>query len=136
MPLIRIDVVDHHSPEQLRGIADAVHRAVVEVLGIPERDRFQIITTHPAEQLIALDAGLGFSRSPNVVMIQIFTQGGRSIETKQQLFAHIAEQLATVGVDGPDVFVGIVENGPQDWSFGYGRAQYLTGELAVPGRTA
>jgi hypothetical protein len=25
-----------------------------------------------------------------------------------------------------------VENGPQDWSFGFGVAQYQTGELAVP----
>jgi Tautomerase enzyme len=136
MPLVRIDVVDHHSPQQLRDIADAVHRAVVDVLGIPERDRFQIITTHRPEEVIALDAGLGFDRSPNVVMIQIFTQGGRSIETKQCLFGAIAEQLATVGIEGPDVFVGIVENGAQDWSFGFGKAQYLTGELAVPASTA
>lgn len=28
------------------------------------------------------------------------------------------------------------ENGPEDWSFGFGRAQYVTGELAVPGTTA
>ncbi|MFF3904504.1 hypothetical protein ACFYZJ_00500 [Streptomyces sp. NPDC001848] len=35
---------------------------------------------------------------------------------------------------GEDVFIGIVENGPQDWSFGFGRAQYTEGDLAVPGR--
>jgi phenylpyruvate tautomerase PptA (4-oxalocrotonate tautomerase family) len=132
MPLVRIDVTDHHTPEQIRDIADAIHRAVVDVLGIPERDRFQIITAHRPGEIIALDAGLGFDRSPEVVMVQIFTQGGRSERTKQNLFAQLAARLAQVGIDGADVFVGIFENGPQDWSFGFGKAQYLTGELAVP----
>ncbi|GAS95948.1 probable 4-oxalocrotonate tautomerase [Mycolicibacterium canariasense] len=132
MPLVRIDIVDHRTPEQIRAIADAVHRAVVDVLGIPERDRFQIVTTHRPGEIVALDAGLGFDRSPDVVMIHIFTQAGRSDTTKRDLFARIAERLAGVGVDGRDVFVGITENGAQDWSFGFGKAQYLTGELAVP----
>lgn len=29
--------------------------------------------------------------------------------------------------------MGFVENTPADWSFGFGRAQYTTGELATPG---
>jgi phenylpyruvate tautomerase PptA (4-oxalocrotonate tautomerase family) len=132
MPLVRIDLVDHHTPERIRAIADAVHRAIVDVLGIPERDRFQIVTAHRPGEIVALDAGLGFDRSPDVVMIQIFTQAGRSDATKRDLFARIADQLAGTGVDGRDLFVGITENGPQDWSFGFGRAQYLTGELAIP----
>lgn len=135
MPLVRIDIADHHTPEKVRAIADAVHRAIVDVLGIPERDRFQIVTAHRPGEIVALDAGLGFDRSPDVVMIQIFTQAGRSEATKRDLFGRIAEHLAGVGVDGRDVFIGITENGPQDWSFGFGRAQYLTGELAIPSAT-
>jgi hypothetical protein len=65
-------------------------------------------------------------------MIQIFTQRGRSDDTKQRLYAAINSALAAVGVAGEDVFIGYVENGPQDWSFGFGTAQYLTGELGVP----
>lgn len=67
-------------------------------------------------------------------MIQVFTQGGRTDEIKQQLYAAIATDLAEVGVAGEDVFIAYVENGPQDWSFGFGRAQYVTGELGVPAR--
>lgn len=134
MPLVRIDVTEGRPATEVRAIADAVHDAIVAVYGIPPRDRFQIITEHPTGQIIAEDAGLGFERTGGVVMIQIFTQGGRSVEVKQRLYAAIAEQLATVGVEGVDVFIGYVENGPQDWSFGFGRAQYLTGELAVPAR--
>lgn len=132
MPLVRIDVMTGHDPQHLRQIADGVQTALVSTYGIPERDRFQIITEHPASQIIALDAGLGFERSEGVVMIQIFTQQGRSPEAKQQLYSAICEQLQGLDVRAEDVFIGYIENRPEDWSFGFGRAQYVTGELAVP----
>lgn len=134
MPLVRIDVNAGRSPEQISSIADAIHDAIVAEYGIPARDRFQIITEHQSGQIIAQDAGLGFERSSGVVMIQIFTQHGRTPEAKQSLYARIAEALGERGVEGNDVFIGYVENGPEDWTFGFGRAQYLTGELAVPNR--
>lgn len=65
-------------------------------------------------------------------MIQIFTQIGRDQTAKTALFDKITSELSRVGVDGADVFIGYVENGARDWSFGFGRAQYVTGELAVP----
>jgi len=136
MPLVRIDLLQGRSTDQVRAIADGIHAAIVEVYGIPPRDRFQIISENPATMIIAEDAGLGFERSDGTVMIQIFTQRGRTTETKQALYSRIAEKLGEVGVAGADVFIGYVENGPEDWSFGFGRAQYLTGELAVPASRA
>lgn len=132
MPLVRIDLNATHTPERTRTIADAIHEAIVEIYGIPARDRFQIINRHQPGDIIAEDAGLGFERSNDVVMIQIFTQEGRSPETKQALHARIAEGLAKVGIAGEDVFIGYVENTFYDWSFGFGTAQYVTGELGVP----
>ncbi|MET8767138.1 tautomerase family protein [Streptomyces sp. NPDC004658] len=134
MPLVRIDLVRGRRPDDIRAIADAAHRALVDVLDIPERDRFQIITEHDADHVIALDAGLGFERTGGLVMIQIFTQSGRSTEVKQRVYRTVAKRLEALGIAGEDVFVSIVENGPQDWSFGFGRAQYVEGDLAVPGR--
>ncbi|MDY0892340.1 tautomerase family protein [Frigoribacterium sp. CFBP9039] len=132
MPLVRIDLMTGRTPEQITSIADAIHQAIVDVYGIPVRDRFQVVNELPAGRIIAEDAGLGFERTRGVVMIQIFTQRGRSDETKQALYARIAAGLDAVGVAGEDVFIGYVENGPQDWSFGFGVAQYLNGELRVP----
>lgn len=132
MPLVRIDLNESHTPEQVRTISDAIHEAIVEVYGIPVRDRFHIINRHQPGEIIAEDAGLGFERSEGVVMIQVFTQEGRSPEAKQELYSHIAEKLGQVGITGEDVFIGYVENTFYDWSFGFGMAQYVTGELAVP----
>ncbi|AGM26760.1 putative 4-oxalocrotonate tautomerase [Mycobacteroides abscessus] len=132
MPLVRIDLTADRSRAEQRAIADAVHDGLVAVLKIPARDRFQIITAHGAGDIIAEDAGLGFRRSRSVVIVHIFTQTGRTTETKQRIFAELADRLGAVGVNGADLFVGISENGPQDWSFGFGHAQYVTGELTVP----
>jgi len=132
MPLVRIDVTAGRSAEELQAISRAVHEAIVDEYRIPERDYFHILTEHTAGQLVAQDAGLGFERSGGVVMLQIFTQRGRSIEAKQSLYARIHQALGGVGVAGEDIFLGYVENGPEDWTFGFGRAQYLTGELKVP----
>ncbi|WP_426998363.1 tautomerase family protein [Pseudarthrobacter sp. N5] len=134
MPLVRIDVNEGRSPEALRHLSQSIHDAILAEYGIPERDYFHILTEHPGGQIFAQDAGLGFERTHGVVMIQIFTQGGRSQDAKQSLFAAVAAKLGEAGVAGEDVFIGYVENTAGDWSFGFGRAQYVTGELAVPGK--
>ncbi|WP_433177499.1 tautomerase family protein [Actinoallomurus sp. CA-150999] len=134
MPLVRIDLIRGRRPDDIRAIADATHRALVDVLEIPERDRFQIITEHDTDHVIALDAGLGFERTDRLVMIQIFTQSGRTTEVKQHVYRTIAKQLEPLGIAGEDIFISIMENDPQDWSFGHGRAQYTEGLLPIPGR--
>ncbi|WP_413250084.1 tautomerase family protein [Sinomonas flava] len=134
MPLIRIDVAAGRTPEELAGISRTIHDAVLAEYRIPERDYFHIITEHAPGQIVAQDAGLGFDRTAGAVMIQIFTQGGRTQEAKEALFEAIARNLGEAGVPGEDVFIGYVENTAGDWSFGFGRAQYVTGELAVPAR--
>jgi phenylpyruvate tautomerase PptA (4-oxalocrotonate tautomerase family) len=111
MPLVRIDLVKGKGEAQLQAVADAIHAAIVEVMGIPERDRFQIITEHDPHQIIAQDAGLGFARNAHgVIVIEIITQTGRTNETKQRLYATIAASLAAAGVPGEDVFISYVEN--------------------------
>jgi phenylpyruvate tautomerase PptA (4-oxalocrotonate tautomerase family) len=134
MPLVRIDVAAGRTPEEVARISRAIHEAILAEYRIPERDYFHIVTEHAPGQIVAQDAGLGFERSGGVVMIQIFTQGGRSQEAKEALFAAVARNLADAGVAGEDVFIGYVENTAGDWSFGFGRAQYVTGELAAPTR--
>lgn len=46
MPLVRIDVNEGSSPEQLRGISERIHNAILAEYRIPERDYFHILTEH------------------------------------------------------------------------------------------
>jgi 4-oxalocrotonate tautomerase len=46
MPLVRIDLRAGTSAEYRKALGDGVHRAMVEALGAPADDRFQVITEH------------------------------------------------------------------------------------------
>lgn len=129
MPLVRIDVQTGRTPAELRRIADVVQDVMLDVFAAPARDRYQIITEHPPGQIIAEDTGLGLERTEGLLVVQIFQQG-RSEEQKQAAYEHLAKRLeAECGVRPEDLIVSVVANTTADWSFGLGRAQFLTGEL-------
>lgn len=129
MPLVRIDVQQGRSPELLRLIADTVQEVMEDVFAAPPRDRYQIITEHPVGHIIAEDSGLGIERSAGVTIIEIVQQG-RSEEQKRDAYRELARRLeADCGIQSSDLIVSISANGRQDWSFGFGRAQFLDGDL-------
>jgi phenylpyruvate tautomerase PptA (4-oxalocrotonate tautomerase family) len=127
MPLVRIDVLDGRTPEQLAAIGDGVHRAMVETIAVPALDRFQVISRHPPARLIFDPEYVGIHRSPDIVIIQITLNAGRPVEKKRALYVAIARNLAAnPGVRPEDVFVSLVEVPRENWSFGNGIAQYAT----------
>lgn len=128
MPLVRISLSSDRPAEARRPIADAVHRALVEEVGIPEGDRFQIIEVLPADAMLFDRHYLDVARQ-DVVCVQITLRAGRDADLKQRLHARIAKEAAAVGVRPQDVFVVLTENGAADWSLGYGQAQLLDEDL-------
>ena len=129
MPLVRIDLVEGRTAEEVRLIADTVQEVMLEVFAAPPRDRYQVVTEHPAGQIIAEDTGLGFERTDDVTVIQIFQQG-RSEEQKRAAYRELADRLEErCGIPSTDLIVSVVGNHREDWSFGLGRAQFLEGDL-------
>ena len=126
MPFVRIDVLEGRPRAQLAALGDAVHRALVEAIGIPEADRFQVITPHPAGTLVYDRGYLGIGRTDAVVFVQITLSAGRTLEQKKALYAAIVRYLSGAGVLAEDVFVSLVEVTKENWSFGNGVAQYAT----------
>ena len=68
MPLVRIDVQEGRTAEQLRRLADVVQEVMLEVFDAPDRDRYQIITEHKVGHIIAEDTNLGFERTDELVV--------------------------------------------------------------------
>jgi len=125
MPLARIDLIKGKSPEYRRGIGDAVYEAMIEIINVPENDRFQVVTEHAPENFIYDPYYLGIARSPDCVFIQITLNAGRSIEMKQAFYAAIVDKLhARLGLRREDIFISLVEVPKENWSFGNGEAQY------------
>lgn len=127
MPLVRIDVLEGRPPEELAAIGDGVHRALVEAIGIPPQDRFQVLNRQPESGLVFDRHYLGISRTAGIVVIQVTMSTGRSLEQKKNLLAAIVKNLSEKpGVRPQDVFVNLVEVVKENWSFGNGIAQYAS----------
>jgi phenylpyruvate tautomerase PptA (4-oxalocrotonate tautomerase family) len=130
MPMLNFTVLRGRSREEIRQLLDSAHAAVVEAFEVPERDRYQIVDVREPEDVIALDTGLGLERSDKLVIIQV-TSRRRTEAQKQRFYELLAINLQRdCGLDAKDLIVSITENGDADWSFGEGRAQFVTGELA------
>jgi len=129
MPLIYVDLIEGRTPAEVQALLDTIHEAVLEAFTVPQRDRYQVVNTHPAHEIVALDTGLGITRSSRLVLMHVVSRR-RTCPQKQRFYELLASKLAErCGLDPADLVVSITENDDDDWSFGYGRAQFLTGEL-------
>jgi hypothetical protein len=129
MPLLCFDLIEGRSEKQIKLILDVTHDVLVKSFNIPERDRYQIVREHPASRMVIEDTGLGFKRTPRMLVLQV-TSRVRSRAMKQAFYSSLVERLdAACGIAPTDVLVTFVTNTDEDWSFGLGRAQFLTGEL-------
>ena len=129
MPLLRIDVIKGRSEAELKELLDAIHSAMLAAFKTPERDRYQIVHEHPAAEMRIEDTGLGIPRTERIVMVQVTTRPRTRLE-KQNFYQLLCQELLRrCEVKESDVVISITQNADEDWSFGYGRAQFITGEL-------
>jgi len=122
MPLARISVPAHLTPDRIRALADAVHEGLVETCGVPPNDRFQLVSTYVREMMFIDPTFPDVARTPDAAIIEILFLEGRTIEQKQNLFRRIADRAVRAGFSGDDVMIALSENAPVDWSLGRGRA--------------
>lgn len=102
---------------------------MVQAFDVPHTDRYQVINQHQIGEIIAEDTGLGYKRSEKLVLLTVVSRP-RSQEQKINFYKILSERLQTVcEIPQNDLIISIVENNDADWSFGNGRAQFITGEL-------
>jgi 4-oxalocrotonate tautomerase len=127
MPLVRIDLLEGKTPEFCIQAGQIVYQAMLDIIGVPKDDRFQIITEHPKAGLQFDRDYLGIHRSDDCIFIQITLSSGRSVELKQRFYKAVADGLhQALKVRREDVFINLVEVVKENWSFGNGEAQYVT----------
>ena len=129
MPLMKIDMLRGRSKEEIKEILDISYEVMLETLGVPENDRYQIVTQHDENEMIILDTGLGFSRTNKVVVFSLVSRPRTSAQ-KEHFYRELAMRLnEKIGLNPSDVMVNFSINQDEDWSFGQGEAQFLTGKL-------
>jgi phenylpyruvate tautomerase PptA (4-oxalocrotonate tautomerase family) len=131
MPLVYYDIVRGRSSDQIRALLDSTQAAIAETFEAPERDRYQTVTEHSPDEMVIQDHGLGIDRSENKVVIHMINRRGkRTASQKEKLYALLVQNLKRdCGLDPADLVVSITENESEDWSVGYGKAQFLNGDL-------
>ncbi|MDX3100564.1 tautomerase family protein [Nonomuraea angiospora] len=126
MPFVRIDAL-RADRQRLEALGRAVHDALVEAIGIPRDDLFQVLTSHDGTRgTFRYDDGyLGIHRDDDLVFVAVTMRAGRTADQKQALYRRIAELAEEyAGTEPRNVFVTVTENSLLDWSFGEGVAQY------------
>jgi 4-oxalocrotonate tautomerase len=125
MPLVRIDLAQGHPVEDGRDIGEVVYDAMRTTLNVPEGDRFQVITSHPAAELAITPNYLGIARTKDCILVQVTLSEGRTLEQKRAFYRMIADGLnKRFNLRREDVFINLVEVKKENWSFGNGEAQY------------
>ncbi|MCH4092975.1 MAG: tautomerase family protein [Acetobacter peroxydans] len=130
MPLLHFHLIKgSRTPAETKTLLDAAHAAMLEAFKVPERDRYQLVSEHDAAHMIIEDTGLDIPRTDKVVLLQVVSRP-RSKEQIALFYRLLAEKLEQAcGLAPSDLMVSIIQNADEHWSFGLGRAQFLTGEL-------
>ncbi|HII84039.1 MAG TPA: tautomerase family protein [Methanobacterium subterraneum] len=110
-PLVKIEIRKGYSSEYKKGILDGVHQALVDVMGIPDSDRFQRIYELDKENFECPP-----DRTNAVTLVQITLFPGRSFEAKKKLYKNIVENLGqNPGINGNDMMIILLEPPMENW---------------------
>lgn len=125
MPLVKIFLREGKNENYIRAVSDEIHSALVSEAGVPDDDRFHIISQLRQSLLIAHPSYAGMNRSADLVIIEITLNAGRTVEVKKDLYARISRNLSrNPGLRPDDVLISLIEVSRENWSFGKGLATY------------
>jgi phenylpyruvate tautomerase PptA (4-oxalocrotonate tautomerase family) len=129
LPLVHVYMVGGRDANSIRQTLDTIHQVIVTTFKVPMRDRYQIVHERDPSHFIVEDTGLNMSRSEKVLLIHIISRP-RSQAAKVEFYRSVCKALYdSCAISSDDVVVTFTTNDDEDWSFGGGRAQFLTGEL-------
>ncbi|EOH82857.1 MULTISPECIES: tautomerase family protein [Enterococcus] len=129
MPLMKIDMIKGRTEKEIKQILDISYQVMLNAFHAPEGDRYQIVNQHEDYEMQILDTGLDFKRTGQVIVFSLVTRP-RTTEEKQTFYSQLVKELnEQLGIRTEDVMINLTVNSDEDWSFGFGRAQFLTGEL-------
>ena len=120
MPFVNISIPKGKPPEYVKAVADGVNSAVIETMGFPSDDRYQVIHEVVPHCLEFQE------REEDRVMMFLIMRGGRAPEKKTAFYKKVVENLSRdPGIDPANVLITVAENSDVDWSFRDGEAQFV-----------
>lgn len=121
MPFVRTSLHKDTSRESRKAIVDGVHQALIDAIGMPEDELFNLVSAYDPEDFFYSRTFNGIARSDRLVVVEITLRRGRSDAMKRDIYARIAANCeASIGLSPRDLFIFLHENDHSDWSVGNG----------------
>lgn len=121
MPFVRTAMPKGTEQSRKLGIVQGIHEALVEGIGMPKDELFNLVTEYGDGEFFYDRSFNGIARSENLIVVEITMRRGRSDAMKRDLYAAITRNLeVTATVSPKDVFIFMHENDYSDWSVGNG----------------
>ena len=125
MPFVRIDLSKKHPEGFAQQVGEIVYEVMTTHINVPKDDKFQVITKHDSQELVAPKSYLGIEYSEEVIFIQVTLNEGRTTELKKKFYKAICEGLVEkLKVRPQDIVINLIEVNKENWSFGNGEMQY------------
>ena len=122
MPFIRTNVHHETTFQQRKLIVEGIHQALIDAIGMPSDELFNMITSYQSEDFFFSKTFNGYQRSEKPVVVEITMRRGRSDAVKGALYHHISQNLQNnAQISSDDVFIFVHENDYSDWSVGGGK---------------
>ncbi|MGW3248013.1 tautomerase family protein [Streptomyces sp. NPDC001070] len=125
MPVFNAHIpANRYTPQQKRALADALNQSLVQGLGIPEGDRFIMISEHGENELFLDPTFMGMQRSGDAMIITVLLGAHRPLEDKRALAATINKLVVeALGISPDDIFIAMIPAPNENFSFGRGELQ-------------
>ena len=115
MPMTKIYLRDGSTAEHKKAISDSIHEALVDVLGIPEDDKYHVFHEMQDANLITAPAAFGLDRRREAIFIQMYF-GNRPEQILKELYRVLVANLqARTGLESRDVYLNVVESPSANW---------------------
>lgn len=113
-----------YTRDRKMAIGNALNQSLVQGLGIPEGDRFIVISEHGDDELFIHPTFMDMARTEGAMIIEVLIGAHRPISDKRKLMATMTRLLeADAAVSPDDVFIAFVPVPNENFSFGRGIAQ-------------
>jgi phenylpyruvate tautomerase PptA (4-oxalocrotonate tautomerase family) len=115
MPMTKVYLRKGRSADERRAISDAVHRALVEVIGIPDDDLYHVFHELDDDNLISAPVAFGLERRREAVFIQFYF-AQRPAEKLRQLWASVVANLGELtDLEPRDIYLNLVPSASENW---------------------
>ena len=125
MPLAKVHVLEgQYDKARIGQLSEAIQNALIEVLGIPPDDFFQIHHVLPHDRYRHTPSFVGQEYSDDMILLELTFMTGRPKETRLALLKSLNEKVvAAVKISPADLVVLLYEVADENISFGSGLAQ-------------